>query len=110
MDFTVPGLAAPLTWPSAPAGITSGGIGALTVEAGPGTEIWLRISRIGAAWAMHAGTDGQHWSLARHFRLDSELPAQIGIVAQSPLGGGCTVRFEHLIVVERTLADVRDGT
>ena len=61
---------------------------------------WLRISRVGAAWALHAGVDGQTWALARFFRLDSDLPAQVGILAQSPVGDGCTVRFDQLAVVE----------
>lgn len=75
-----------------------------------GNEVWLRISRVGAAWAMHAGADGRTWSLVRHFRLESDLPAQIGLMAQSPLGEGCTVRFDQFAIVERTLGDIRDGT
>ncbi len=75
-----------------------------------GDEVWLRISRIGATWALHAGTDGRTWALARYFHLDSELPAQVGILAQSPVGEGCTVRFDQLAVVEDRLADLRDGS
>lgn len=75
-----------------------------------GDEVWLRISRVGAAWALHAGTDGRTWALARHFRLDSDRPAQVGILAQSPLGEGCTVRFDQLAVIEHRLAELRDGS
>lgn len=75
-----------------------------------GDAVWLRISRVGGAWAMHAGPDGRTWSLQRHFQLTGDGPARIGVLAQSPLGDGCTVRFEQLTVVARTLADVRDGT
>lgn len=75
-----------------------------------GDEVWLRISRIGAAWALHAGADGRTWALARFFQLDSELPAQVGILAQSPLGDGCTVRFDQLTVVEHRLVELRDGS
>jgi uncharacterized protein len=48
--------------------------------------------------------------LVRAFRLESDLPARIGVLAQSPLGDGCTVTFEHLSVVKRRLADLRDGS
>jgi len=75
-----------------------------------GDEVWLRISRIGATWALHAGVDGNTWALARYFGLDSDLPAQVGILAQSPAGEGCTVRFDQLSVVEHRLAGLRDGS
>jgi hypothetical protein len=75
-----------------------------------GDEVWLRISRIGRMWAFHASSDGEAWSMVRAFRLDSDVPAQIGVVAQSPTGEGCTVTFERLTLVERTLADLRDGS
>jgi uncharacterized protein len=75
-----------------------------------GDTAWLRISRIGATWALHAGVDGEVWALARYFRLDSDLPARLGILAQSPLGAGCTVRFDQLSVVSRRLEELRDGS
>jgi uncharacterized protein len=75
-----------------------------------GDEVWLRISRIGATWALHAGMDGRTWALARYFQLDTGLPAQVGILAQSPLGEGCTVHFDQLAVVEHRLAGLRNGS
>jgi regulation of enolase protein 1 (concanavalin A-like superfamily) len=75
-----------------------------------GEEVWLRISRIGATWALHAGPDGQTWALARYFRLDQDAPAHVGILAQSPLGEGATVRFDQIAVVEHRLAELRDGS
>lgn len=75
-----------------------------------GDQTWLRISRIGATWAFHASADGKVWALARYFRLDSQLPARVGILAQAPLGEGCTVRFDQLEVRAHRLADLRDGS
>ena len=52
---------------------------AFAVEA---EEIWLRISRIGAASAFHASQDGRRWELIRHFALGAD--AELGFLAQSP--------------------------
>jgi hypothetical protein len=48
--------------------------------------------------------------LARYFRLEAQLPARVGILAQSPLGEGCKVRFDHLEVRAHRLAELRDGS
>src|SRR6266700_6283128 len=53
-----------------------------------GDSIWLRISRLGAAFALHASMDGSLWQLVRHFALDRVETVAIGFLAQSPLGEG----------------------
>jgi regulation of enolase protein 1 (concanavalin A-like superfamily) len=73
-----------------------------------GNAVWLRIARIGPAYAFHSSVDGAWWSFARHFALDGEV--EIGFVAQSPTGEGCAVRFTDVHFERRTLADLRDGT
>jgi regulation of enolase protein 1 (concanavalin A-like superfamily) len=77
----------------------------------PGEPLWLRISRVGRAWAFHAHPDGQAWSFVRHFSLDEthEDGATIGFEAQSPMGEGCTVTFDEITFVGETLADLRSG-
>ena len=35
----------------------------------PGDAVWLRISRIGAACALHARLGGERWRFVRHFAL-----------------------------------------
>ncbi|WP_049581062.1 DUF1349 domain-containing protein [Streptomyces sp. SBT349] len=76
-----------------------------TVESG---DVWLRVARIGAAYAFHASTDGRFWHLVRYFALDPG--AEIGFLAQSPTGPGATVRFTGITVTRRTLTDLRGGT
>jgi regulation of enolase protein 1 (concanavalin A-like superfamily) len=73
-----------------------------------GNAVWLRIARVGGAYAFHSSVDGAFWSFARHFALDGEV--EIGFVAQSPTGEGCAVRFTDVHLEQRTLADLRDGT
>ena len=48
-----------------------------------GDGVWLRVSRIGAACALHASDDGVRWELVRHFALrrarrpDRRLPGPV---------------------------------
>jgi len=75
-----------------------------------GAPLWLRISRLGPAWAFHASTDGKWWEFTRHFRLDgAEEPVRIGLEAQAPVGPGCQVRFDRIAVTADRLAELRDG-
>ena len=73
------------------------------------TTVWLRVARIGPAYAFHASTDGTTWQFVRHFALDTGGALQVGFVAQSPTGDGCTVTFEDIRFEPRRLADLRSG-
>jgi uncharacterized protein len=75
-----------------------------------GDEVWLRIARMGSAFAFHASTNGSEWSLVRHFALGSDGTVAAGFEAQSPTGDGCDVRFEEIRFEARTLGDLRDGS
>jgi uncharacterized protein len=77
----------------------------------PGRSVWLRLSRVGKAYAYHAATDGEHWRMIRFFRIDESSPGdQIGFEAQSPTGDGCTVTFDNIRFLPETLTDLRDGS
>lgn len=71
--------------------------------------VWLRVARIGSAYAFHASTNGTAWQFVRHFGLEADEPPQVGFVAQSPTGDGCTVTFEDIRFEPRHLADLRSG-
>jgi regulation of enolase protein 1 (concanavalin A-like superfamily) len=75
-----------------------------------GASAWLRVSRIGRAYAYHASVDGQTWQMIRHFALDGGGEVQIGFEAQSPIGDGCAVMFDSIRYVTSRLADLRDGS
>jgi uncharacterized protein len=68
---------------------------------------WLRVSRLGTAYAFHVSTDGRSWQLVRYFALPAA--ASIGFEAQSPLGEGCTATFEAIGFEQRRLVDLRGG-
>ena len=79
-------------------------------EVEPGRPAWLRIARIGGAFAFHASDDGERWRFVRHFGLDTGPVVDVGFLAQAPHGEACEVRFTEIELERRTLADLRDGS
>jgi regulation of enolase protein 1 (concanavalin A-like superfamily) len=75
-----------------------------------GDSAWLRVCRIGRAYALHASTDGERWDLARVFTMDGTGPVRVGFEAQSPHGPGCRVRFGNIRFSPIPPADLRDGS
>jgi regulation of enolase protein 1 (concanavalin A-like superfamily) len=76
-----------------------------------GGPLWLRITRIGPAWAFHASLDGAYWRMLRYFALGaSSGPVPIGLMPQSPTGSGCAVTFDQIEFTPGAPADLRDGS
>jgi len=70
---------------------------------------WLRVAGPGDdVFALHTSDDGRTWDLVRYFRLVGA--SLVGLSVQSPLGAGCTARFDHVRWDRTTVADIRDGT
>ena len=72
-------------------------------------DMWLRLARLGAAFAFHASVDGTQWELIRHFALEAGAEPFVGFLVQSPRGSGCTARFEGISFTPTQLADLRSG-
>jgi regulation of enolase protein 1 (concanavalin A-like superfamily) len=72
-------------------------------------SVWLRVARLGRAFAFHASTDGRRWELIRYFSLGGSVEPEIGFEAQSPTGDGCGVTFDQIRFDVRRLADLRSG-
>jgi regulation of enolase protein 1 (concanavalin A-like superfamily) len=72
-------------------------------------DVRLRIARLGSAYAFHASTDGAVWRLVRHFALEPDVEPRVGFLAQSPLGAGCSVRFDQISFTPDRLDDLRSG-
>ena len=75
----------------------------------PDEAVWLRISRMGAACALHARLDGEDWRFVRHLSLPAPDGLRAGFLAQSPTGGGATARFDAIGFVPERLGDLRSG-
>jgi hypothetical protein len=71
---------------------------------------WLRVARLGPAFAFHASTDGVYWRLVRYFALDEADRMAVGFLAQSPTGDGCGATFDQIRYTPRRLEKLRDGT
>lgn len=80
---------------------------AFTVDGG---QVWLRISRLGPAWAFHASTDGAVWQFVRYFALGTPPAVQLGFEAQSPVGAGCAAVFDDIQFLPHRLPDLRNGS
>jgi hypothetical protein len=74
-----------------------------------GREVWLRIARIGTAFAFHASVDGRRWEFVRQFALDGGGELLVGFEAQSPTGDGCEVTFADIRLEPRRLEALRSG-
>ena len=74
-----------------------------------GSSVWLRVARLGRAFAFHWSADGSFWNLARYFTLGDEVALQVGFSSQSPTGAGCTARFEQIVYRAERLRELRDG-
>lgn len=70
---------------------------------------YLRVSRIGDAFAFHHSVDGDYWYLVRVFSLQAGIKTSLGLLAQSPTGDACTAIFSKLSFEARTLKDIRSG-
>jgi uncharacterized protein len=74
-----------------------------------GGSVWLRISRIGREFAFHSSLNGTAWQLVRHFGLTPDDEIEVGFLAQSPTGDGCTATFSDIRFRAETLGDLRGG-
>ena len=74
-----------------------------------GSSVWLRVARLGTAFAFHASLDGSSWSLVRHFALEGDGEPSVGFAAQSPTGDGCAVTFDRIAYEAARLSDLRSG-
>lgn len=70
---------------------------------------YLRVSRLGRAYAFHHSFDGEEWHLIRVFALDESAETRVGFLVQSPVGAGCTAEFYKLAFKAETLGDIRSG-
>ena len=72
-------------------------------------SIWLQLCRKDHIFAIHYSLDGVHWRMHRILRMEMEEELKVGLVAQSPLGGGGDFIFEKVSLKPERKADIRGG-
>ncbi|THV31462.1 DUF1349 domain-containing protein [Glycomyces paridis] len=73
-------------------------------------QVFLRISRIAAGFALHASDLGERWEFVRCFGFGTDTPVKVGFGVQSPTGEGCKVAFDRIEFKPETLRELRDGS
>jgi regulation of enolase protein 1 (concanavalin A-like superfamily) len=72
-------------------------------------SVHLQIVRAGDALCLHHSRDGREWRMVRMFSLPMDGEVKAGIVAQSPVGEGCTVRFTGFSAGPNPYANIRSA-
>jgi len=72
--------------------------------------IWIRIIRKGEYWAVHYSENGENWKMVRYFSLKMNKAIKVGIIAQSPIGKGCRVKFKNFEILENNYSNIRNGS
>ncbi|MCL4263885.1 MAG: DUF1349 domain-containing protein [Anaerolineae bacterium] len=75
-----------------------------------GNEVYLRVAKLGQAYAFHASVDGRSWQLIRYFSANNLENATVNFSSQSPTGGGCTAVFSEIVYTAVLLENIRNGT
>ncbi|MER6421935.1 DUF1349 domain-containing protein [Streptomyces sp. NPDC001137] len=77
-----------------------------------GETVYLRVSRMRHAFALHSSADGRTWQLVRVCTLGVPIdePVEVGFLAQSPNGAGCRAIFDDVTFTALELSDTRDGS
>ncbi|MCE5260159.1 MAG: DUF1349 domain-containing protein [Chloroflexi bacterium] len=73
------------------------------------SDIWLQLVRQGNLIAMHYAADGKRWHMVRLCCLALTAEAQIGLVAQCPVGQGAVIDWLSFEAVDRLPVDMRAG-
>lgn len=74
-----------------------------------GNTVYLRVARIGTAFAFHYSLDGKVWTFVRYFTLGPFENLQVGFLTQSPTGQGCKARFSEIAYRPGMLKELRNG-
>lgn len=70
-------------------------------------EVWMQVIRKGNNFALHYSIDKENWKLVRIFKLDMNEQVKVGLSAQSPIGDGCSIRFEGIEITDNNYMNIR---
>jgi regulation of enolase protein 1 (concanavalin A-like superfamily) len=59
-------------------------------------SVYLRVAKSANVYILFSSPDGRAWQKVRTFSLDTDLPVQVGFMAQSPAGAGAVAKFSAI--------------
>lgn len=72
-------------------------------------KIWYKIAKAGKVITLYCSQDGRHWLLVRHCQFEAPQGCLLGLMAQSPTGQQCAVRFSNWLYEAKTIKDPYTG-
>lgn len=73
------------------------------------SQVVLRITGLGDAFAFHYSLDGMIWQLVRYFTLPQPDQMWVGFSVQSPGGTYCRAEFTNIQYAPQRVSDIRSG-
>ena len=68
-------------------------------------KVYFKIAKAANVITIYYSETGSKWYLVRHFTFDSTQNLQVGLLAQSPTGKDCQVKFSHLKYLVKKIKD-----
>lgn len=72
-------------------------------------DVYLRVTRLGRAFAFHYSEDGRYWRMVRYFALRQTAELRAGFSVQAPTGAGCHATFDQIAYRPAAVKNVRSG-
>ncbi len=73
--------------------------------------IWLKVTKKDSVIGLYHSSDAVKWSMVRVYRhcFDADAVMYVGLLAQSPMGQGCSVEFDSLTFSKEPVCNLREG-
>lgn len=68
-------------------------------------KVYFKIAKADNVITIYYSEKGKNWYLIRHFTFDSSQDLQVGLLAQSPTGKDCQVKFSELKYQAKKIKD-----
>jgi regulation of enolase protein 1 (concanavalin A-like superfamily) len=68
-------------------------------------KVYFKVAKAANVITIYYSETGSKWYLIRHFTFDSSQNLQVGLLAQSPTGKDCQVKFSDLKYLVKKIKD-----
>jgi regulation of enolase protein 1 (concanavalin A-like superfamily) len=74
-------------------------------EAMVSNSVFYKVAKAGNVITLYCSKDGMKWFLVRHLQFDTRKGFKIGLLAQSPTGRSCEVKFSNISYLVKKIKD-----